>query len=331
MHLQIQTFLSWADRGRSILMAVAVAASLTTSAECLASNEAAAPTTAKPAGARDSIGVHGYWIIDVRNPDGTLDQHLEFENQLCTTFTDTMSNLSIRGGDSILTSLLGGEFALNPSAPGLWSIVLGATGASTITPNSAAPGGFIATPAPNCDFTTAAYMIQQFGPTAPTGLSGATSPPLAFAACSPSNCAASLTATTTGGTLTLQASFTAPATLSAPIQITAVGTDLYTCNSGFANANSCATISFNLGKTIGANTAACTFTGEYVSPPFATESFTNCDSASNDTIQVLSSTVQGQTGHNPFSGVILTPGGSPASFTISASQLVSVTWNLSFH
>jgi hypothetical protein len=30
----------------------------------------------------EGIGVHGYWIIDVRNPDGTLASHTEFENEL---------------------------------------------------------------------------------------------------------------------------------------------------------------------------------------------------------------------------------------------------------
>jgi hypothetical protein len=33
-------------------------------------------------GPREGVKVHGHWVIDVRNPDGTLAQHREFENSL---------------------------------------------------------------------------------------------------------------------------------------------------------------------------------------------------------------------------------------------------------
>lgn len=33
-------------------------------------------------GVSDGIGVHGAWTIDIINPDGSLDQHIEFENAL---------------------------------------------------------------------------------------------------------------------------------------------------------------------------------------------------------------------------------------------------------
>lgn len=33
-------------------------------------------------GGRQNIKVHGHWLIDVRNPDGTLAQHRDFENSL---------------------------------------------------------------------------------------------------------------------------------------------------------------------------------------------------------------------------------------------------------
>jgi len=33
-------------------------------------------------GVSDGIGVHGGWTIDVINPDGSLDQHVEFENAI---------------------------------------------------------------------------------------------------------------------------------------------------------------------------------------------------------------------------------------------------------
>jgi hypothetical protein len=33
-------------------------------------------------GPNEGIKVHGYWTLDVRNPDGTLSSHIEFENSL---------------------------------------------------------------------------------------------------------------------------------------------------------------------------------------------------------------------------------------------------------
>jgi hypothetical protein len=40
------------------------------------------PSTASP---REGITVHGYWKIDIRNPDGSLVRHVEFENSLVGT------------------------------------------------------------------------------------------------------------------------------------------------------------------------------------------------------------------------------------------------------
>src|SRR6267378_4379919 len=50
-----------------------------------ATAQAPAKTTASPAseskgGQKEGITVHGHWTIDVRNPDGTLVTHREFEN-----------------------------------------------------------------------------------------------------------------------------------------------------------------------------------------------------------------------------------------------------------
>jgi hypothetical protein len=55
--------------------------------------KASAQTPAKPStspaseptgGPKEGIKVHGHWTIDVRNPDGTLVSHREFENALTT-------------------------------------------------------------------------------------------------------------------------------------------------------------------------------------------------------------------------------------------------------
>jgi hypothetical protein len=47
----------------------------------------------------EAIKVHGHWTIDVRNPDGTLGRHHEFEN-------------SLLGGDFVLAELLARNFSM---------------------------------------------------------------------------------------------------------------------------------------------------------------------------------------------------------------------------
>jgi hypothetical protein len=92
---------------------------------------AAAPAKAAPAaqaelpaaqagrqrgGNHEGIQVHGYWKIDVKNPDGTVVKHVEFENSL---------NAQI--GGALLMALITGQ---NP--PGAWSVGLEATPASIL-------------------------------------------------------------------------------------------------------------------------------------------------------------------------------------------------------
>ena len=96
----------------------------------------AAQAAAKPAEEQDvaapgkpgneGIKVHGHWSIDVKNPDGTLAKHVEFENSL----------VSPGQGDQLLAGLLGGF-----SVPGDWAIQLASpsicskTGTCFILPN----------------------------------------------------------------------------------------------------------------------------------------------------------------------------------------------------
>jgi len=66
---------------------------------------------AKEAGGRhEGIKVHGHWAIEVRNPDGKLVTHREFENSLIT---------SPFGGPLTLSTALG-----RASTVGLWSVSL---------------------------------------------------------------------------------------------------------------------------------------------------------------------------------------------------------------
>ena len=73
-----------------------------------------------PAAARaqsEGIKVHGRWAIEVRNPDGTVAQQLEFNNALS-------------GGRQTLAALLS-----RTAVPGRWAVYLGgASGGSGISP-----------------------------------------------------------------------------------------------------------------------------------------------------------------------------------------------------
>jgi hypothetical protein len=57
----------------------------------------AAPAKRQPGGNHEGIHVHGHWTIEVRNPDGRLVSHTEFENSL----------VQLYGAES-LTALLAG-------------------------------------------------------------------------------------------------------------------------------------------------------------------------------------------------------------------------------
>jgi hypothetical protein len=54
------------------------------------------------------LTVHGHWVINIRNPDGTLAQHHEFENSIAPT------------GQGLLVGLLSGYLV-----PGDWMVALG--------------------------------------------------------------------------------------------------------------------------------------------------------------------------------------------------------------
>jgi hypothetical protein len=111
------------------------------------------PTPPAKAG-QEGVKVHGHWIIDIRNADGTLDKHLDFENGLCTASSVPPG---IQGGDALLTSLLLGRYITGP-----WQIVLASP---TIPPFLAG-----ATPGPACDNTlpnvSNAFVLDQNNATA---------------------------------------------------------------------------------------------------------------------------------------------------------------------
>ncbi len=68
----------------------------------------AAASGAKPGGNHEGITVHGHWVIEVKNPDGTVTARREFENSLASN-----------GGATLLAGLLTGTVT-----PGSWWVYL---------------------------------------------------------------------------------------------------------------------------------------------------------------------------------------------------------------
>src|SRR5687768_11054291 len=75
----------------------------------------AAAKASSPSGPKEGIKVHGRWTIDIRNPDGKLVSHREFENALTP------------GGAEVL-----GLFLRRTSMAGRWRVQL--------NPSSTSPG-----------------------------------------------------------------------------------------------------------------------------------------------------------------------------------------------
>jgi hypothetical protein len=66
-------------------------------------------------GKTEGIKIHGHWVIEVRNPDGTVVTHREFEN-----------SLSQSSGAVLLGSTLGRQYSI-----GTWMLALGTPGGTT--------------------------------------------------------------------------------------------------------------------------------------------------------------------------------------------------------
>lgn len=88
----------------------------------------AAPVAGEKNGQHEGITVHGHWIIDVKNPDGKVTKHVEFENSIASGGIMLTSNggaISVAGGNAFLSALLAGQVA---SPAGSWAIFLEGSG-----------------------------------------------------------------------------------------------------------------------------------------------------------------------------------------------------------
>jgi hypothetical protein len=91
---------------RGLLGATAAVAVLFGSAEAAGAQTVAPPP---PSGRQEGIKVHGHWVVEVRNPDGTLADRREFNNAL-------------HSGALTLTTLL-----TRRGVPGRWELTFGNT------------------------------------------------------------------------------------------------------------------------------------------------------------------------------------------------------------
>ena len=114
-------------------------------------------------GRHEGIKVHGHWTIEVRNPDGSLARHVEFENSLDPGFTAPNPTtgqppITVPGGAAYMSAVLSGQWSgpIVPPASGNWVIALvGPAGLSNLT--------VLTSPNAPCISSLAACLIGQPG------------------------------------------------------------------------------------------------------------------------------------------------------------------------
>jgi hypothetical protein len=105
--------LSSSSAGRAQASAASSAVPAATPAKAAPASQAAqaaATGLRKPGGNHEGITIHGHWTIEVRNPDGKLVTHREFENGL---------SANPGTGATLLSAMLGGAVT-----PGSWWVLI---------------------------------------------------------------------------------------------------------------------------------------------------------------------------------------------------------------
>lgn len=147
-------------------------------------------------GAHEGIKVHGHWTIEVRNPDGTLVTHREFENSIQVS------------GTASLSSLLAGNQLLGP-----WQVDLMGSPQPCVHTKTV-PGGFPQGPVP-CVIVPANAVMDGVITNTPAAIADAESQGLA----------PTLTVTASSGQLVLNGTAIAASTTS----VSSVATVLSAC------------------------------------------------------------------------------------------------------
>jgi hypothetical protein len=154
-----------AGAATSAKIAIVDTATVTQAATAKPAAEAAAPTAqSAPKGQHEGITVHGYWTIDVKNPDGSLVRHVEFENSIdpgfplsytSSTGATPSGTQNVPGGAAFLSAILNGQAASNADN---WGILL--VGPAGLV-NLCLPG--VACPVALSNTTNAPCITRNFG------------------------------------------------------------------------------------------------------------------------------------------------------------------------
>lgn len=181
-------------------------------------------------GAHEGITVHGHWTIEVRNPDGSVVRHVEFENSLDPGFslpnpTAGQPPIVEPGGAAYLSGVLSGQWSA-PVVPtsalpqNYWMIwLVGAAGLNNVATTTNAPcvASIVGDTMGACLIVPAASCLPNLPP--PSGWS----------------CSLSVTALGTSPAFTgIQLTGSAPATQNGQVSTVATVIGL-TCQASFPN------------------------------------------------------------------------------------------------
>jgi len=170
----------------------------------------ASPAEKSPAkGKQEGIKVHGHWTIEVKNPDGSVEKHLEFENGICPS--QVLPRAS--GGTRVFIgqTVFGGALAFGAVASGqatfgAWEIVLGDNTALNSTPNVPLGCAMPTLSSPPNIFAGTTIVLLQNNATASAVLPNGCSAPGCFATLSaPPNPTSTLPTISLGGQFTATA------------------------------------------------------------------------------------------------------------------------------
>lgn len=191
---------------------------------------ARAATPSAPRGEHEGITVHGRWVIEVRNPDGTVTARREFENSLQASGTTQLINL-----------LTGNDVA------GTWTVLLNGSG-NQPSGGSGNPGTSGTASGPCLPIKYSINGVKESGGPSTGGECIITVPPNSSGqgdywsiACandisgdSPEPCSLNLVVASTGSGITLTG--TVPVTSAAPGTVNDVETALEVCANDSSNA-----------------------------------------------------------------------------------------------
>jgi len=143
----------------------AAPATVSAAASAVAASPAAKPAgeeeTATPATpGQEGIKIHGHWVLQVKNPDGSLGQKREFDNSLVPGGTNT-------GGDQVLAALISGNMSTGDPAIVFYTTIPSGTydASSLCINNREAPSSncYLFNTTQNQPFLSTAYASTQTG------------------------------------------------------------------------------------------------------------------------------------------------------------------------